>query len=269
MELSPFFFGLYKLAKFAVYPFTWLCALLGVLTLLLVFPVSPRRLRWIRILAASAFCLALFLGNEIVAETLVGLLEQQAPPFDSSSTKQFDAIVVLGGGAASKGTLRPSDELTDLSLKRTICGVDLFAQGFAPRLVLSGGDATIFGSGPKEAIEMKRLAQRLGVPDEAILIEDQARTTYENAVATKRLIGPASILLVTSASHIPRALGLFRQQGLDATSSPCGYTSTNRPGESWQGNPFDLLPNVVALKKNTTVIVELVGMLVYWVTGKL
>lgn len=177
--------------------------------------------------------------------------------------------MVLGGGVAGKGTLRPSDELLDLSLKRTICGVDLFVQGVAPRILFSGGDASIFGSGPKEALEMKRLARRLGVPEGAILIEDQSKTTYENALATKRLIGSAPILLVTSASHIPRALGLFRKQGLDATPSPCGYTVKNRPGERWQGSPFDLLPDVGALKISTTAIAELVGMLVYWVTGKL
>ncbi|MGH7205386.1 MAG: YdcF family protein [Nitrospiraceae bacterium] len=269
MDMSPFFFGLYKLAKFAVYPFTWLFVLLGFLTLLIVLPVSPRRLRWIRILAASAFLLAFLFGNPVAADTLAGLLEQQAPLLDSSSIKRFDAIVVLGGGAAGKGTLRPSDELSDLSMKRTICGVDLFAHGFAPRILFSGGDASVFGSGPKEALEMKRLARRLGVPDEAILIEDQSRTTYENAVATKRLIGSASILLVTSASHIPRALGLFRKQGLDATPSPCGYTVKNRPGDNLGGNPFDLLPDVRALSKSTKAIVELVGILVYRVTGKL
>lgn len=268
MDMSPFFFGLYKLAKFAVYPFTWLFFLLGVLTLLAILPVSPRRLRWIRVLTTSAFLLVLCFGNQIVAATLMGLLEQQVPPFNDSSAKRFDAIVVLAGGVASKGTLRPSNELTDLSMKRTICGADLFAQGFAPRLVLSGGDASIIGSGPKEAIEMKRLAQRLGVSDEVIMIEDQSRTTYENATSTKRLIGSASILLVTSASHIPRALGLFRKQGLDATPFPCGYTAKNRPGENWQGNPFDLLPDVRAFLKNTMAIDELVGILVYWVTGK-
>ena len=269
MDMSPFFFGLYKLAKFAVYPFTWLCALLGLMMLLLVFPVSPWRLRWIRVLAACTFILAFFFGNPIIADTLAGLLEQRALPFDSSSSQRFDAIVVLGGGVAGKGTLRPSDELSDLSMKRTICGVDLFTQGFAPRILFSGGDGSIIGTGPKEAIEMKHLARRLGVPEEAILIEDQARTTYENATATKRLTGSAPILLVTSASHIPRALGLFRKQGLDATPAPCGYSVKNRPGDNWGGNPFDLLPQTGAFSKSTRAIAELVGMLVYRVSGKL
>ena len=97
MDMSPFFFGLYKLAKFAVYPFTWLIVLLGCLTVLVVSPVSPRRLRWIRVLAVSAFLLAFLFGNSVVADTLMGLLERQALPFDSSTAKRFDAIVVLGG----------------------------------------------------------------------------------------------------------------------------------------------------------------------------
>lgn len=269
MELSPFLFGLYKFAKYVVYPFTWLFVLLALLTGLAVFPASPRRLRWVRILAVSTVLLVFLLGNPLVSGALLGLIEEQYPPFDRTTTKRFDAIVVLGGGVASKGTLRPSDQLSDLSMERTICGAELFAQGFAPRLLFTGGDATIFGHGPKESVEMKRLALRLGVPDKAIIVEDRARTTYENAVEVKGILGRASILLVTSASHVPRAVGLFRKQGLETTPSPCGYRVKDRPGEGWDVNPFDLLPEVGDLRKSTTAIDEIVGTIVYWASGKL
>jgi len=269
MELSPFLFGLYKFAKFAVYPYTWLFGLLVIMTILAALPVSPRRLRWIRILATSTLLLVFVFGNPLVSGTLLGLIEAQYPPFDPSTTKRFDAIVVLSGGVAGKGTLRPSDQLSGLSMEQTICGADLFAQGFAPRLLFSGGDAAIFGHGPIEAVEMKRLALRLGVPDKAIVVEDRARTTYENAVEVKGILGRASILLVASASHMPRAVGLFRKQGLETTPSPCGYRVKDRPGDGWEVNPFGLLPEVGALRKSTTAIAETVGTIVYWASGKL
>ena len=116
---------------------------------------------------------------------------------------------------------------------------------------------------------MKRLALRLGVPEDAIVVEDRSRTTYENAVGVKRILGHASILLVTSASHVPRAVGLFRKQGLETTASPCGYLAKDRPWSGLGINPFDLLPDVDALSRNTIAITEVVGTIVYWAIGKL
>lgn len=268
MELSPFLFGLYKLVKFLVYPLTWMFVLLALVAVLAGLPGSPRRSWWLRYLSASTLLLLFIVGNPLISRTLVGLLERQYPPFEGSATRRFDAIVVLSGGIAGKGTLRPTDQLSGLSLERTICGVDLFGQGLAPRLVLSGGEATVFGPGPIEAVEMKRLALRLGVPEQAIVVEDRSRTTYENAVDVKRILGHASILLVTSASHMPRALGLFRKQGLETTASPCGYLAKNRPWSRWD-DPFDLIPDVEALRKSTLAITEVVGTIVYWAIGKL
>jgi uncharacterized SAM-binding protein YcdF (DUF218 family) len=269
MELSPFWFGLYKLAKYAVYPLTWITLFLSLATLLAIFPSSPRRHRWIRRFAIAAFILLFLFSNRIVTHTLLGLIEEQVPPFDSSTVKRFDAIVVLGGGIAPKGSLRPTDELSSVALERTLCGVHLFAKGFAPRLVLTGGDAMIFGSGVEEATVMKRIAQQLGVREEAILLENQSRNTYENAVHTKRLLGNASILLVTSAIHVPRASALFRKQGLDVTPYACGYVAQDLPWSGWSGDPFDFLPDDRALRLSTEALSEIVGILVYWAAGKL
>ena len=113
-----------------------------------------------------------------------------------------------------------------------------------PALVLTGGDGRVFGTGPTEAVEMKRWAVRLGVPESAIIIDTEARNTYENATGTKRLLGPASILLVSSASHLPRAVPVFTKQGFRVTPAPCDYVSQNLPRESWDDiDPFDVLPN--------------------------
>ncbi|MBM4123252.1 MAG: YdcF family protein [Nitrospira sp.] len=269
MEMSPFLFGLYKLVKYGIYPLTWLSLFLVALAFLVAFPISPRRLRWIRYLVGSAILVVLIFSSRLVSSTLIGLIEERAPRFDDSIAKKFDAIVVLGGGAAGQGTLRPTDELSLESMERTICGATLFSKGFAPRLLFSGGDSSVYGSGPEESAVTKQLALRLGVPDEAILIENHSRNTYENAVETKRLLGKASILLVTSASHIPRASALFRKQGFDPIPYACGYEARNLPGSEWNGDPFDLIPDVKALYTSTEAIVELVGFMVYRAIGKL
>mgnify|MGYP001602518540 CR=1 FL=1 len=269
MDMSPLLYGLYKLAKYGLYPISWMLFILGALVLLASLQPSPRRLRWKHSLALAAFLILFILGAPLVADRLVGLIEEQAPPFDLATSKRFDAIVVLGGGVAGKGTLRPTNELSPASIQRTMCGADLYAKGFAPRIIFAGGDASIFGEGPQEGVEMQRLAMRLGIPEDATVVEGRSRTTYENAVATKQILGTSSVLIVTSAYHIPRALGLFRKQGLDTTPYPCTYIGRDRIEDGWDGNPFDLLPEVESLLRSTLAINELAGTLLYRISGKI
>jgi len=269
MEMSPFLFGLYKLAKHLLYPLTWLTLLLAVLVVLVSGPFSPRRIRWVRMTAGAALLLTLVLSNRTLGHVLVSYVEAASPPFVVTSPQSFDAIVVLGGGVVAQGTLRPSDALSGIGLERTVCGIELFRQGVAPRLLFAGGDSAVFGSLPEESQVMKSLAVRLGVPEDAVLTENHSRNTYENAVGTKQILGDASILLVTSASHIPRAVGIFRNQGMKVTPYPCGYLARNLPGTGVDWVPFDLIPDARALFITTETISEIAGRVFYRVTGKL
>lgn len=267
--MSPVTFGLYKLAKYAVLPYTWLVLLFGFTWFLSRHRDAASPLRRLRRLAIVGLFMSWGLGNAFVASTLIGLLESQYPPVALPAAQTYGAIVVLGGGLRSAGTLRPETELSWMTMERTVCGVQLYEAGVAPRLVFTGGDSAIFGEGPVEAEEMKRLALRMGVPEEAIAVEGASRTTYESAVETGQMLGGTPVLLVTSASHIPRALGLFRKQGLDATPYPCGYLAQNQPGTGWNLDPFALLPDVRDLHTSTYAINEIVGSLVYRLTGRI
>jgi uncharacterized SAM-binding protein YcdF (DUF218 family) len=252
-----------------VYPYTWLCRVTGALAVLVFLPSSPARFRWLRALTVAALIIVWILGAPIVSAIGTGLLESRYPHFDGAAGARFDAVVVLGAGVAGRGSLRPSNQLSGPSMQRTVCGADLFAGGRAPRLVLSGGDATIFGEGPKEAEEMRRLAIHLGVPEEAILLDDRSRTTYENAAGVKRVLGGGSVLLVTSATHMPRAVGLFRKQGLEVTPAPCIYRLQEWPGIWANFDLFDFVPNLNALDGSTNTLTEIVGIITYWATGKM
>jgi len=269
MELSPFWFGLYKLVKYVLYPYTWLCLATGVLAALTFLPPSPRRTRSFRILALATVATTWLIATPLVSTIAAGFLESRSRPFDRTTTARFDAVVVLGAGAMGRGSLRPADQLSGLSMQRTLCGADLFAEGRAPRLVLTGGDAAIFGEGPREAVEMNKFALRVGVPEAAILLDDRARTTYENATGTKRVLGQGSILLVTSAGHMPRAAGLFRKQGFDVTAAPCNYTVRNWPDVWSDLDLFDFIPTLTALSKSTSTFSEAAGSFAYWIVGKI
>jgi uncharacterized SAM-binding protein YcdF (DUF218 family) len=270
MELTPFFFGLYKFVKYGLYPLTWVVLLLSVATVLALLPFSPRRLRWVRQLLMFSLLLLVALSSPLIATPLIGSLESWYHPPRLTPSDRFDAIVVLGGGINAKGSLRPTTEPSSYSRNRTICGVDLYQQGYAPTLVLTGGDGQVFGTGPQEAVEMKRWAVRLGVPESATKIDTEARNTYENAAGTKRLLGPASILLVSSASHLPRAVPVFTKQGFRVTPAPCDYVSQNLPRESLDDiDPFDVLPSDIQLQHTKEAVTEVAGIVIYWLTGKL
>ncbi len=271
MELTPFFFGLYKLVKYGVYPLTWVVILAAATMLLTWLPPSSTRQRWARFMATVTCLLLLLVTTPIIAGPLGSLLEGWIPSQPARSESPLHAIVVLGGGIADKGTLRPSIELSPESRLRTLCGAELYHQGAAPTILITGGDTSIFGSGPTEAAAMKEWAVRLGVPSEAILTDDRARTTYENAIGTKRLLGEkTSILLVTSAGHLLRATALFEKQGFRVTPSACGFHLKDRASDMWNHlTIFDLLPTSWALQRTTEAAEEATGMLVYWLAGKL
>lgn len=270
MELTPFFFGLYKFVKYGLYPLTWVVLLLSAATVLALFPFSPTRLKWVRRLVISSLLLLVTISSPLVAKPLIGSLESWYHPPQLTPSDRFDAIVVLGGGINEKGSLRPTTEPSSYSRNRVTCGVDLYQQGYATTMVLTGGDSRVFGTGLIEAVEMQHWAVRLGVPESATKVDTEARNTYENATGTKRLLGPASILLVSSASHLPRAVSTFTKQGFRVTPAPCDYVSQHLPRESWNNvDLFDFLPNDTALRQTGEAVEEVAGIVVYWLAGKL
>jgi uncharacterized SAM-binding protein YcdF (DUF218 family) len=271
MELTPFLFAVYKLVKYALYPLNWVLLVLTLTTLLLFLPFTPRRLRWARIGSLSGLVLLLIISSPMVARPLLGSLEAWHPQPPLVKGDRYDAIVVLAGDVLEPGTLRPMADLSSDSRNRTTCGVDLYRQGYSPKLVFTGGNGYAFKDGTKGAQEMKRWAERLGVSTDAMIIEEKSRTTYENATETRHLLGQVSILLVTSASHLPRATALFTKQGFQVTPVPCDFLIQNRPEDTFKHlDPFDVLPpNERAIEHTKSAVNEFTGMVVYWLIGKL
>ncbi len=271
MDMTPLFFGLYKFVKYVAYPLSWVIGCFGVALVLAWLPWSARRQRWLRLTLTTGTALLFLVASPIISYTVMSGLEGWYPTANQID-RHFDAIVVLGAAVREPGTLRPTLELSDESRHRTICGVDLYRQGAAPRLVLTGGGTRVFGgSGAKVGPAMKTWAVQLGVPPDAVVVDEEARTTYENALGTKRVLGEAtSILLVTTAYHIPRAVGLFQKQGFQVTPYACGYHAKDRLTDIWDDlTVFDFLPSSGGLQRMTQAMDETVGMLVYWLLGQI
>jgi uncharacterized SAM-binding protein YcdF (DUF218 family) len=270
MELTPLWFGLYKAAKHILYPTSWI-AITGLLTLIAAWlPETPTRTTWVRRLAFCTLLLLLLTATPILSTSYIAWLEGWYPPFQVAPRSKIDAIVVLAGGVFQKGSLRPANELSDASRHRTACGADLWLQGLAPKVLLTGGIANVFQTGPTESQEMKRWALRLGIPESAILVEERSRTTYENAVQSRAVLGTGRILLVTAAYHLPRAVGLFEKQGFIVIPVACGYESKHAPAQAWaESTLFDFIPTAKALLITTQAVDEVAGMLVYRMAGKM
>ena len=133
------------------------------------------------------------------------------------------------------------------------------------RIVYSGGDASLLGNRLPEANFVTPLLDRLGIPRERVILESRSRNTAENATFTKELVKPKPgerWLLVTSAQHMPRAIGCFRRVGFPIEAYPVGWR-TGRTRIWWCLMLFG-----DALARFDSAAYEWIGLFVYWITGR-
>ena len=112
---------------------------------------------------------------------------------------------------------------------------------------------------------MARLLEALGVAKERITLESRSRDTYENAVFTKRLVNPGAgerWLLITTAWHMPRAMGCFRQAGFAVEPWPVDYRTSGRV-ELWLNTG---IPE--GLRQMDFIMREYAGLAMYYLTGR-
>lgn len=194
---------------------------------------------------------------------LGGQLEHRYAYVPAKELPQAQAIVVLGGHTANnrKNWFQPYSPVTTVS--RVDRAAELYQKHRAPLLVLSG--AALEGT-LSEAEMMARSLQQQAIPEKALLLETNSLTTHENGLYTARLLaqqGLDSILLVTSALHMPRAMAVFRQEGLEpvpAGSAPQITVPDDAKFSVW-------LPNRRALEASRSIIKEYAASLIYRLRG--
>jgi uncharacterized SAM-binding protein YcdF (DUF218 family) len=255
-----------KLLPMLVYP-TGLAALLLVAAL-----IWRKRARIQTACIALALTLLLGFGNEWVSFTLARSLEWRHLP--SGDLPTADAIVLLGGGTKAQLPPRPTSEVSEAG-DRMIYAAHLYHAGKAPVIIVSGGFIEFFGSTVPESEAMTELLVALGVPEAAIIQEDRARNTYENALYVKEIVaarGDEELLLVTSAMHMPRSMAIFVKQGLQVTAAPTDFQTTRAVegrtvAVGWDGLLLQALPSAERLDLSTRVLREYIGLLVYGARG--
>jgi len=219
----------------------------------------------IRLLIVSVALLLIFTSS-IVASALVHSLEDQYrdPGLD---VPQAQAIVVLGGTLHMpsarhhlSGLINPSDRL--------LAAFRLYRSGKAPLVFCSGGNNPIGNQAGKtpESTWMARLLEEWNIPSTAIQIESGSINTRENAIRSYQILAPRGIrriILVTSALHMPRAAGAFRQAGFEVIAVPADF----RTGWGEANLVERWLPSADNLFASDAALHEWLGIAIYRLRG--
>ena len=176
-----------------------------------------------------------------------------------------DGIVLLGGATSPGLTERWGQPVLNQNSERLIAFVKLARRYPDARLVFAGVSSSLRPGRLREADVVKEVFRDIGFDANRVLYETRSRNTFENATFTHELVKPGAgerWLLVTSAFHMPRAIGCYRRAGWSVTAYPAGYRTSGRIGLSWglkasqRLRSFDLAAH------------EWIGLLAYCVLGR-
>ncbi|MDU7187638.1 MAG: envelope biogenesis factor ElyC [Klebsiella sp.] len=201
----------------------------------------------------------LLLSLQPVADGLLKPIEDKYPTWRDEKRVQY--VVVLGGGYTWNPNWAPSSNLINNSLPRLTEGIRLWYENPGSKLIFTGAAAK---TNPVSTAEAgARVAESLGIPRSEIIVLDKPKDTEEEAAAVKEAIGDAPFLLVTSASHLPRAMIFFRRAGLTPLPAPANQLAIESPLNPWER----AIPSPVWLMHSDRVGYETLGRIWQWLKG--
>jgi uncharacterized SAM-binding protein YcdF (DUF218 family) len=258
------FFFLSKFLPLFIYP-------IGLaLILIVVAVVIWKRRRWQTAVLLTTFLLLYLAANPVLSLYFVRTLEWQYLPPDP--VPPVDVIVVLGGATRAGGYPQTTVGLNEAA-DRLWYAASLYHDGVADTLLLTGGKYP--GSPSSEGERMAEAMRLLGVPEEAMLLETESLNTYENAILSKPILqaqGADTVLLITSALHMPRSVAIFEKQGIPVIPAPTDYEFLQADwqatgSEEWLFYAMNFMPDADSLELTTQTLKEYVGILVYGLRG--
>jgi uncharacterized SAM-binding protein YcdF (DUF218 family) len=223
--------------------------------------------RWSRAgrrLIAVCFIALAILGLSPIGNALMVALEDRFPRWNVSQGAP-DGIVVLGGAISPDVSAARDEVVLNESAERLTVVAQLARQYPKARILFSGGSGELV-PGEREAPFALRLFDSFAIARDRVLLEGRARNTAENAVFSKQMAQPLPgerWLLVTSAYHLPRAVGAFRKAGFPVEAYPVDWRTR---GSKDALRPFASVGD--GLRRVDTAVREWVGLAVYWFTGR-
>jgi len=186
---------------------------------------------------------------------LTPLETRHAAMLDARNMQQVRFIVVLGSSYHPRQDIPVTAALDSVAMVRLIEGIRLSRQQPRAILVLSGGAV---GGQPPVSVGYAEAAMALGVPAESILQMNDVLDTAAEIRALHSLAGDATVMLVTSAAHMPRAMEYCDRFGVAAIAAPTGHLA--QPLRSWSWRTW-LFPTSSGLRKTETALHEYLGLL--------
>jgi len=251
-------FFLSKIIWFLVDPL--LILLLGAGLGLLLYRLGHRRLgAWLSRVAMVVLALC---GVLPVGQWLLTPLQDRFPPLGDLGA-EVDGIIVLGGGLDLGVMGRSGMPELGASGDRLTAMVVLMRRYPEARVVYTGGSGLVLGGDTRGADAIPGILGQLGIEPSRVTLERESRNTYENAIYTRALVEPEASerwLLVTSAWHMPRSVGVFRTAGWEPIPVPVDYRE-----DRLLKFPFRLSDRLFSLQ---VAITEWVGLLAYRVFGR-
>jgi uncharacterized SAM-binding protein YcdF (DUF218 family) len=256
------FFFLSKTVGYLLLPTNFLIGLglLGAVLLATRYARAGRRLMVLSILLLA------IAGFSPLGNWLLYPLEQRFPLWEAAHGAP-DGIIVLGGSIDADLSQAHGSAVVRSAADRILAAAALARRYPDARIVFSGGSANLMSNDAREADYAAALFESLGVARARLTMERRSRNTQENAEFSKALAAPKSgehWLLVTSAFHMPRSIGLFRKAGFAVEACPVDWRV---------GGRADLLSvSVIAgegLGRTDLGLREWIGLFAYWLTGKI
>lgn len=255
------FFFLSKLLDVLLAPLTWSMLLLAAGAGVVAY--KPARKRLGLGLLGCAFTVLYVFSLEPVANRLLRSLEDQRSTIKDDVT--YDAVILMGGVVQVWAEQPEGRRSYNDNVERLLATYDLLRTGKATTAVISGGHPDASRPEAREtAFQAAQLAD-WGIDPSRIVVEPRARNTYENAVEVKKIAlehGWKSLVVVTSAFHMTRALGCFA-----AVELPVDSLVVDRRSAAPDGKSMRWVPQTSALDQSTDALHEWVGRVVYRLRG--
>ena len=217
-----------------------------------------KRRRTAKLLFITAFVWLLIISTRPVPALLTLLLERSSPPFSTLSLPESGEpvnIVILGGGASFNDKLAPQDNLSLNSLGRLAEGLRIYLLYDSCHVYTSGEAGR---DDVSQAYLTAEAAVVLGIASKDITMMETTTRTATEASEFAAVYNGGPLVLVTDAAHMPRALKLFRKNGLDPIPAPTNYLVKVPPGPRL----YYFLPRAGNLKTMEAAVHEWVGIVV-------
>ncbi len=250
------FFILSKILYFLLIPLVW------ILILLIWMMLTKSKTRKKKLLIAVVVISILFSNNFIYTRLVLAWQPQQTT---IEPGKVYSAGILLGGMVGfdinNKGHFGEGAD-------RFIQTEKLYHQGLIKKILVTSGSGELLRPGLKEADFLEQELIASGVKKEDIIIENNSRNTFENAIYSKKILDSLHIqgpyVLITSAMHMPRSEKIFTKAGMQFVTFPSDYHVTRMPFSFEDA----IVPKLKLLNDWAYFLKEFIGLKVYQVTGK-